>query len=63
MVSYRRSIDKREKARFALPYGQDTYFLRKFYYGADNPGTLQSYHNTGVYLMKYAQYCDSEKNS
>ena len=52
---------KREKARFALPYGQDTYFLRKFYYGADNPGTLQSYHNTGVYLMKYAQYCDSEK--
>lgn len=52
---------EREKARFALPYGQDTYFLRKFYYGADNPGTLQSYHNTGVYLMKYAQYCDSGK--
>ena len=44
-----------------MPYGQDRYFLRKFYYGADNPGTLQSYHNTGVYLMKYAQYCDSEK--
>ena len=52
---------KGEKAKFALPYGQDTYFLRKFYYGADNPGTLQSYHNTGVYLMKYAQYCDSGK--
>lgn len=52
---------KEEKAKFALPYGQDTYFLRKFYYGAENSGTLQSYHNTGAYLMKYAQYCDSGK--
>lgn len=34
-----------------------TYLLRKYYYGADNPKTLQSFHNTGAYLLKYAEYC------
>lgn len=43
--------------RFALDYGTTTYLLRKYYYGADNPKTLQSFHNTGAYLLKYAEYC------
>lgn len=50
--------DSRAKhARFALDYGKTTYLLRKYYYGADNPKTLQSFHNTGAYLLKYAEYC------
>lgn len=50
--------DSRVKyARFALYYGKTTYLLRKYYYGADNPKTLQSFHNTGAYLLKYAEYC------
>ena len=50
--------DSRVKfARFALDYGKTTYLLRKYYYSADNPKTLQSFHNTGAYLLKYAEYC------
>ena len=52
------SVLKKEKAAYALPYGQDTYYLRKYYYGEEDPKTLQSYHNIGVYLMKYAEYCE-----
>lgn len=49
---------KKEKAVYALPYGQDTYYLRKYYYGEEDSRTLQSYHNIGVYLMKYAGCCE-----
>lgn len=49
---------KKEKAIYSLAYGQDTYYLRRCYYGEEDSRTLQSYHNQGVYLMKYAEYCD-----
>ena len=50
---------KKEKAKYSLSYGQDTYCLRRYYYGEEDSRTLQSYHNLGVYLMKYAEYCDT----
>lgn len=34
-----------------------TYLLRKYYYGVNDSRTLQSFHNTGAYLLKYAEYC------
>ena len=50
---------RKKKSQYALSYGQDTYNLRKYYYGEEDPKTLQSFHNLGVYLMKYAEYCDA----
>ncbi len=48
---------RHKNAQYALYYGEITYLLRKCYYGEDDPRTVQSYHNKGAYLLKYAEYC------
>lgn len=52
---------RNKSAIYAICYGRVTYLLRNNYYGEKAPSTVQSYHNTGVYLLKYAEYCIKAK--
>lgn len=59
---------RQEWAKYAISYGIDTYLLRCEYFGKTNRVSFISYHNIGVYLLKYMEYCfegelnDSEVN-